>query len=172
MLGEEPADEGAALRGEMNDAGAAVVFVVAANDEAAAGQAVDGGGDGTTGEQHLSANLVDRERAFVKQRFENAEVAGTKSERDDARMSDGFQRPRGFPKDEPETDARGRGLLGEFRLRVHSLDIKMLHVKKRCKGGRRGARRERRGAGLAPPRDILTAACQDASLSAGRTESP
>jgi hypothetical protein len=94
------------LRGQFDNAGAAVVGIVEAADEPTGFQAVHGSGHRSAGEEHFAGDGVHRHGSFVEKDFEDAEVGATEIHGGDAADGVSLEGAGSFPEDEPEVSRR------------------------------------------------------------------
>jgi len=78
-----------------------VTGMVLAPDPAFLFQAVDGGGNRSTGQKNFFPDRIYRKRAFMQQDFEHGKIGKTKSQRNDMSPDVFFHCPGGFVKNQP-----------------------------------------------------------------------
>ncbi len=107
MLAKAAGDQRTALRGEFNPAHAAVVGVVFARDEPFFNEPIHGHANGSGREPDLWANRIHRERAFMQENFQDAEIGVAQFCPLDALGGVREQSLKGFHENEPDVNAGG-----------------------------------------------------------------
>jgi len=81
----------------MNHACATVIRIVPALDQPLFFQTVNGGADGAAGQPDFGTDHVYRQRAFVQQNLQDAEIRKPQPHRPDVLVGIGCERVVGFP---------------------------------------------------------------------------
>jgi hypothetical protein len=119
MICERAAYHFAAGSSKPDNARTPVSRIVPARHQALALQPVDRRRNRAARQKNLGSQFVDRERAFVQQRFEDSEIAQTHPQGNHARLGKRFERPSSLPEHEPQVNT------------ANHLDIKMLDIKEK-----------------------------------------
>ena len=105
MLAKPAPDQCSSLRCQFNLADAPIARVIFARDETLFDQTLERYADGARREPDLRAKSVHRQRSFMKERLEHAEIRVAQLGSSDALRGVGHQSLESFHENEPDVDA-------------------------------------------------------------------
>ncbi len=107
VLAKASGNQRSSLGRQFNPAHPSVVRVILARNEPSFNQPIDSHADGSRSEPDLWANRIHRERAFMQERFQDAEIGVAQLRPLDALLRVREQRLKGFHQNEPDMNAGG-----------------------------------------------------------------